>query len=393
MLLPWGPQKAVCAWSNAFRLFASRPLQSLPSASGCWQVSSHGRCCNTRGVVSFGSPHPSGYRYVFIARRTWPVHRIVKLMFHGLPPTQDAWQVHHQDGSRANNRLDNLAYVTPSQNASYSHKSQLRQDSGPKRSKPVLWRAVGSQSWTLCPSTSFAAKQLGMSQGTVSKCCHANSSCKGIEFQFQKLDMDIGGEEWRAMRDPRSGKEVPGRMVSSLGRVTTRSGLVHYGCMNQTGYCETVLRMNSAQRTEQVHRLVVVSFHGPPPTPEHTCVNHKDGNKSNNALENLEWATHAENISHYFANAVVSRKGKGCRPVWSRLHGSHDAWLWHPSITSCANTLGTYGSSISSCLGGSAKQAAGYEFRGAESEESLLPGEEWREIDMEFLLRDKALRE
>ena len=390
MLVPCRPIREAFDWLLKTVRFVS--IQPLQSANRCWQVSSYGRCRNTWGVVSHGTLHPTGYRFVRFAGQNWPVHRVVKLTFHGLPPDQQAWQVHHRDGNKVNNCLNNLEFVTCSQNVTYSYEKKSRCTCGPKLSKPVMWRAIGFQSWTTCPSITSAAKQLGISVYTVWKCCHRNSSANGIEFQFQHVDTRLCGEEWRPMRNPMSEEEVRGRKVSSFGRITSSKGHVGFGTLSSEGYFRTVLFIAGNRQAAQVHRLVMFSFLGPPPTPEHTCVNHKDGNKSNNALKNLEWATPAENMNHYFANAGANPKARGCKPVWSRPYGSNHAWTWHPSVTSCATTLGTHASSIASCFRGTLKQAGGHEFMRAKSEEILIPGEEWRKIDMELLLKDRALR-
>lgn len=66
------------------------------------------------------------------------------------------------------------------------------------------------------------------------------------------------------------------------------------------GYEVVNLYKNKKQSTISVHRLVAEAFL--PNTKNKKCVNHKDFNKSNNNLDNLEWATHRENLRH--KNAV-----------------------------------------------------------------------------------------
>ena len=166
----------------------------------------------------------------------------------------------------------------------------------------------------------------------------------------------------------------------------------HYRHLNFQGYRRTNLILHSKKRTEYVHRLIACSFLGPPPTPRHTYVNHKDGKKSNNALENLEWTTPAENSAHYFASAIGRRKVKNCRPVCSRPSGTVE-WTWHPSIASCANSLGLNLLFVSHFLRHGCHPAAGHEFR-TEDADVIRPilGEEWRKIDVNILLKDRALR-
>lgn len=55
-----------------------------------------------------------------------------------------------------------------------------------------------------------------------------------------------------------------------------------------------------------VHRIVCEAWHGPPPTSKHQ-VNHKDGDKTNNHPDNLEWVTHRENLQHAFEIGLIPR--------------------------------------------------------------------------------------
>jgi hypothetical protein len=55
--------------------------------------------------------------------------------------------------------------------------------------------------------------------------------------------------------------------------------------------------------TQQVHRLVLMAFIGKPPNPDYHC-NHKDCNKTNNRLDNLEWVSQSENHKHAVKNGI-----------------------------------------------------------------------------------------
>lgn len=108
----------------------------------------------------------------------------------------------------------------------------------------------------------------------------------------------IEGEEWR----PVVGYEEH-YAVSNTGRVKRTS----YGKRTNPGRLRKIttarsgyqwLRLNvDGQESKAlfVHRLVLEAFIGPRPDLD---VNHKNGNKSDNRLENLEYCTRAENIRH-----------------------------------------------------------------------------------------------
>ena len=354
-----------------------------------WEVSSFGRCRNTRGIITEGSLHAGGYRRVNIERQMWLIHRIVMLAFRGPPKCDEKWQVHHVDGNPGNNCLDNLEYVTASQNMTHSYEIISRRDTWQIQSRPVLCRAVGSVEWSRCPSIIAASKQLGISSGSISKSCRQGSPVKGYEFAFQDLQEDtIEGEQWRPMLDPNSGHPVPGRQVSSLGRITNRYGHVSRGHQGKCGYFFTPV----FGRTMRVHRLVAFAFLEPQIAARESQVNHKDLNKGNNAVENLEYVTPAENRAHFLSNDTIIR-ASGRRPVWSRRHGSCETWRWHSSMLEAAKAFGLNHGLVSRCINGKSQQARGYEFKPADSQVTTsLPGEVWRDVNVHELLKDRELR-
>lgn len=100
--------------------------------------------------------------------------------------------------------------------------------------------------------------------------------------------------------------------VSDLGRVRraapgrkTFVGKVLRPQQVGTGYRAVALTKNGKARQMYVHRLVMLAFVGQPP-PRHE-VNHRDGDKANNALANLEYVTRSENNNHAFASGLARR--------------------------------------------------------------------------------------
>lgn len=88
--------------------------------------------------------------------------------------------------------------------------------------------------------------------------------------------------------------------VSSFGRVRnkiTKNVLTNLD-KNRLGYLRVVLFKDHEKKRFFIHRLVATAFI--PNLENKPQVNHKDGNKQNNNLENLEWVTRSENQLHSY---------------------------------------------------------------------------------------------
>lgn len=73
---------------------------------------------------------------------------------------------------------------------------------------------------------------------------------------------------------------------------------------NGLGYMAVKLRKCGKRRQHYVHRLVAITYLDNPDNL--SDVNHKDGNKANNCVDNLEWATKSANLKHAFDNKLLS---------------------------------------------------------------------------------------
>jgi hypothetical protein len=105
-------------------------------------------------------------------------------------------------------------------------------------------------------------------------------------------------EVWRNIEGYENLYEVSsvGR-VKSLPRKTTKGRIIKNG-NRCNGYQAVTLSRDNKPKSHYVHRLVATAFLGN--TDNKPCVNHIDGNPSNNSVTNLEWATYTENEQHSY---------------------------------------------------------------------------------------------
>lgn len=87
-----------------------------------------------------------------------------------------------------------------------------------------------------------------------------------------------------------------GFTVNASGDVKSKRGKLLKKQVSNSGYIFYVLSSKNKQFSRFAHRAVAFSFL--PPIKGKSIVNHKDGNKKNNSISNLEWCTYSENNIH-----------------------------------------------------------------------------------------------
>ena len=293
-----------------------------------WLVSSLGRCRNASGRLTFGTLRSTGYRVANIQGHFFLMHRLVAFAFLEFPAEEPlAWYVHHRDGDASNNRVDNLMYLTQSRNVQLSYdQNPERGRAGKAVSVPIMWRIRDQTTgWNTCPSISAAAEELGVSPSAITRHCRQGTPIYRYEVMFAgPAEPEVlENEEWLPMKNPKTGLDVPGRQVSSCGRMKSSNGVITRGHQTKSGYVRAILKDHNDQHIPvYIHSLVAYNFFGAPPSSQHTQINHKDLNPGNNHVDNLEYVTPSENMEHFHANRgfQVSKPGLQMpalgRPTW-----------------------------------------------------------------------------
>ena len=98
--------------------------------------------------------------------------------------------------------------------------------------------------------------------------------------------------------------------ISDKGRVKSlRTGRILRGKINSSGYLQYVFSVNGIEKKFYAHRLVAEAFI--PNINNLPEVNHIDGNKLNNVVNNLEWCSRQKNYEHAIKKGLIQRTRSG----------------------------------------------------------------------------------
>jgi hypothetical protein len=238
-------------------------------------VSDLGRYYHKRQNKLYGTAHNDGQLRMYYNQKNYIVAKLVLLGF-GEPQPSDKHVAHHIDRDKTNNKKDNLRWAKISTDDIIN----ITNDRGSKTlSKKVIQMKDGVVI-KIHDSGIGAAKELGLSHGNISKCANGlKKSEGGFEWKHED-DPDLTGEEWKVHKKSE-------KTVSNMGRVLSKRGKT-YGILKKNNYY--------AVGDIYLHRLVAETFIDNPEKKK--TVDHIDGDKKNNCINNLRWATNKEQIAN-----------------------------------------------------------------------------------------------
>jgi hypothetical protein len=177
--------------------------------------------------------------------------------------------------------------------------------SGITRSIPIIARHVATGVQTRFDSVNEVKTTLGIHNNVIARSLNGETirgdyvfSCTPEHLAEQA---DLAGEKW--LEAFSSLGVLPSTKVSDRGRIQDSRGRRSYG-FDSSGYKAVRSTIDGRKRHLMVHDVVTRTFHGPPPSSEHTP-DHINQDSSDNRAENLRWATSSEQNRNKSTNRSV----------------------------------------------------------------------------------------
>lgn len=221
--------------------------------------------------------------------KTFSIHRLVSLSFFN--NFDDRKIVNHKDGNKLNNHVLNLECITQKENRKHAEINKLFipkciKVSQYSKDKKTLIRTFNS--------VKEAMETTGISDSKICMVCKGKRNHTGgyfwkyTEFEYEKIDKPIG----KVVID------YPNYIVTKDGKIYSISHKKYISQRDNAGYQYITLYNNTGiSKDFSLHYLVATLYIANP--NNFPMVNHKNHNRNDNRIENLEWVTYSENMIHF----------------------------------------------------------------------------------------------
>lgn len=290
-----------CQLTTDNEVWKSLANQGFPSH----EVSSLGRVKHAKlDRILFGTAR-HGYAIVCLSlpgdkNKVRKVHVLVATAF--LPNPENKLTVNHINEDKLDNRLVNLEWATHSEQM--LHRSPTKRPVG-RRIYQFTLDGRPVRQW---PSATQASEHYNLDRGVVLRACKTGRECGGYLWKAPEEVEVIPDEVWKEVPYP----DLEPLLASSYGRIMRGHTRQFVNQAVITEYWTISSTRSTGEHTMQlVHRLVAAAFFG----ASDLFVNHKDCDKLNNRVGNLEYVTNQGNITHAKNNGRLRNIQKHRIPV------------------------------------------------------------------------------
>ena len=245
-------------------------------------------------------------RYCFL------IHRLVAKAF--IPNPENKLTVNHINHNTHDNRVENLEWSTSKEQNDHNYKTETKKRQTNRARSVVCFDKSTNEKIQEFRSLTEASVWLNekSNSNNVESCLagirgslNNNWMCKGYIWKYNDLEnKNLDNEIW---------KEIPENLtcgkknywISNKGRFKNNRGKI-IDTNNHNQYITISFRNGNNKINHQLHRIIAQIFVSN--TENKPFVNHIDGNKDNNYISNLEWATQSENQLHAHRTGLMDNK-------------------------------------------------------------------------------------
>jgi hypothetical protein len=257
------------------------------------------------------------------------VHKLVMLMFIGDPPDDfERPSVDHINGIITDNHVTNLRWSTPILQA--ANLRRVNQQGAVRAVNQYTMKGEFIQSFS---SVAAAGKAVGCTGTNIAHCCKSiNKHAKGFIWKYVDAELVYENEVWKKV----SFHNFESIKISNYGRFLMRNGRKSFG--RPTGkYLRVALKSKKTGKWKnfRAHRVIMAGFTG---ENKKLVVNHKNGNKKDNHIDNLEYITQKANVKHALETGLTKPSNASGRAVIVTYEDGKE--VEYPSYAAASNATG-----------------------------------------------------
>ena len=229
--------------------------------------------------------------------RTESIHRLVALSFIENPDNLPI--VNHKDGDKLNNKLSNLEWVSNKENVKHARDTKLHISKTYRVSQYKDDELVKTYN-----SITDAKRETGISDSKICCVCKGKRKSAG-GFVWKYADFEYKEDE---KPDGRELKDFPKYIILPDGQVFSKSSKKYLSTRINSGYKYVTLYNGKKKKDCSIHSLVALAYlenlHNFP------MVNHKNHDRLDNRVDNLEWTSYSDNMKKKAQNRRENNDNK-----------------------------------------------------------------------------------